>query len=231
MYEYISSKSLVNFERSNYLSLDLGELLPGNYIISVSLIIGNDSHVKTLPATIGYYGSGVFAIKRENAIDDKEFLCKTLLNRARRPEFTSSLRKPLEKASGWSCIEKIQDSNFCYIAYRIEASSDYENYRIYVDSKYLAYDLAGKMTNFTSKRTGRGRIWWMRLWAEGRKYSFPSPTQDTWPTLIDFHPQTSAYSRLLSSIQSFNDLLYLIKHKYEILFIIASTCMMCREAI
>lgn len=88
IYEYIASKSLVNLEMSNYLTLDLGELLPGNYVISISLIFDNASQFKTIPATIGYYGSGGFAMKRVKNIDDKEFICKTLLNRARQAEFT-----------------------------------------------------------------------------------------------------------------------------------------------
>lgn len=64
LYEYVSSLSLENKEKTNYLSLNLKGLLPGKYLARVSLLFDASlSPIKTKTATLGYYGYGGFAVK------------------------------------------------------------------------------------------------------------------------------------------------------------------------
>jgi hypothetical protein len=80
----MESKSLTNYEQTNYLDVDLSALLPGNYLIRVSLLFdASNSAYKHKPVTLGYYGSGGFSVKPQEDVDDADFLCQTLLSRAK----------------------------------------------------------------------------------------------------------------------------------------------------
>lgn len=85
---------------------------------------------------MGYYGSGVFAVKHEEGVDDCDFLGRTMLSRAKQMvNKDSSLKQPLRWAEGWSYIETIPDANYGYIWYHVEAGSEYERYSIILDER------------------------------------------------------------------------------------------------